>query len=213
MNLIAGCDHLCQFCWADVKHPGKASDCLSFATSPLGLKLEQPNSNIVKNGHTIIGDNAWVPRLWMTTPIPGHCITVNDDAYNFYHSQVRITIGHTFGIFVHRWGILRRPLSISMLKVPPFMMALIRLHNFCINSKCTATPTMLRLDEHRIRRMAATCCSTSETRRARGTEPATDVRLAQALLWSYWGLDIILLTCLIKGDQSFLPQRMSYQWR
>ena len=58
MNLMAGCDHLCRFHLADVKHPGKASYYLAFARSPLGLKLEQPNSNIVKNGHTIIGDNA-----------------------------------------------------------------------------------------------------------------------------------------------------------
>ncbi|KAL7474831.1 hypothetical protein ACHAW6_000783 [Cyclotella cf. meneghiniana] len=56
----------------------------------------------------------------MTTPIPGHCITVNDDAYNFYHSQVRITIECMFGNLVHRWGILRRPLSMFMLKVLSF---------------------------------------------------------------------------------------------
>jgi hypothetical protein len=179
MNLMAGCDHLCRFRWADIKHPGKASDYLAFATSSLGLKLEQPNNNIIKSGHTIIGDNAWVPRPWMAVPIPGHCITVNDDAYNFYHSQLRITIERTFGIFVHRWGVLRRPLSMSMLKVPPFVMALMRLHNFCINSKSTTTPSTLHLDEHRIRQMAATRGNTtsSATRGANGTRPATDVRL------------------------------------
>ena len=65
----------------------------------------------------------------------------------------------------------------SMLKVPPFVMAFMRLHNFCINSKCTATPTMLHLDEHRIRQMAATRGSTSATRRERGTQPVSDVRM------------------------------------
>jgi hypothetical protein len=29
------------------------------------------------------------------------------DAYNFYHSQVRINIECTFGRFVARWAILR----------------------------------------------------------------------------------------------------------
>ncbi|KAL7485200.1 hypothetical protein ACHAW6_010793 [Cyclotella cf. meneghiniana] len=115
MNLLAGSDHLCRFCLAD---------------------------------------------LDMVTPIPVHFITYNDDAYNFYYSQVWITIEHMFGIFVHRWGILRRPLLISMLKVPPFIMALMGLHNFCIDSKCTATPSSLDIDEHRIRQMVATCGNT-----------------------------------------------------
>lgn len=166
MNLMAGCDHLCRFRWADLKHPGKTSDYLAFATSPLGLKLEKDNNGIVKKGYTMAGDNAWVPREWMAVPIPGHCITAEDDAYNFYHSQVRITIERAFGIFVHRWGILRRPLSISMLKVPPLIMALMKLHNFCIDSKCGTTPSTYYLDERSIRRVAASRGKTSTTKNA-----------------------------------------------
>lgn len=159
---MAGSDHLCRFCCAYVKPPGNTSDYLAFTTSPLGLKLEQENKNIVKKGYTIVRDNTWVPRPWIATPIYGHCITVNDDACNFYYSQVWIMIEHMFGIFVHRWGILRMPLLISMLKVPPFVIALMRLCNSCINSKFRATLTTLDIDERRIRWMAATHGNTEQ---------------------------------------------------
>ena len=111
---------------------GLTSDYLAFATSDLGVQLEHNNTDIIKPGYTMVGDNAWVPRQWMATPIPGHWITGVNDAYNFYHSQVRFTIERAFGIFVHQWGTLSRPLSISILKVPPLVMCLMKLHNFCI---------------------------------------------------------------------------------
>jgi hypothetical protein len=160
MNLMAGCDHLCRFRWADLKHPGTTSDYLAFATSPLGLKLEHDNNGILKVGYTMVGDNAWVPREWMAVPIPGHCISEYDDAYNFYHSQVPITIERAFGIFVHRWGILRRPLSISL------VFALMKLHNYCIDSKRGTTPATFHLDERNIRRMASLRGSTETTTNA-----------------------------------------------
>lgn len=170
--LMAGCDHKCRFRWADIRHPGLTSDYLAFATSDLGLKLEHDNNDIMKPGYTMVGDNAWVPRLWMVTPIPGHCVSGTDDAYNFYHSQVRITIERAFGILVHRWGILRRPLSVSMLKVPPLVICLMKLHNYCINSKTMSTPCTLSHDERCINRMASTRGSTGMT-----TNNATAIRL------------------------------------
>ena len=168
MVLMAGCDSMCRFRWADIRHPGKASDYLAFATSDLGIKLEKDNNGIIKPGYTMIGDNAWVPRPWMATPIPGNEITATDDAYNFYHSQLRITIERCFGIFVHRWGVLRRPLSVSILKVPALIMCLMKLHNFCINNKSYCTPATLEVDEHRIRRVASTRGNTVTNRHASG---------------------------------------------
>ncbi|KAL7473994.1 hypothetical protein ACHAW6_000470 [Cyclotella cf. meneghiniana] len=101
MNLMAGCDHMRRFWWSDIRHPGLMLDYLAFATLDLGAELEHNNNNKMKPGYTMVGDNAWVPRPWMATPIPGHCITGTDDAYYFYHSWVRITIDRAIGIFVH----------------------------------------------------------------------------------------------------------------
>ena len=57
---MAGCDHSCKFRWADIRHPGVTSYYLAFSTSELGCKLEQEGNDILLQGNTLIGDNAWV---------------------------------------------------------------------------------------------------------------------------------------------------------
>ena len=78
MNLMAGCNYMCRFWWADIRHHGLTSDYFAFATLDLGVELEHDNNNIMKPGYTMVGNNAWVPRTWMATPIPGHCRTGTD---------------------------------------------------------------------------------------------------------------------------------------
>ncbi|KAL7474950.1 hypothetical protein ACHAW6_000890 [Cyclotella cf. meneghiniana] len=48
MVLMAGCDQMRLFCWADIFHPGKVYDYLSFAASGLGVNLER-NNNVQLN--------------------------------------------------------------------------------------------------------------------------------------------------------------------
>ena len=76
----------------------------------------------------------------MATPLKG-MRSGYEDAYNFYLSQLRITIERAFGIFVRRWSILHAPLVVPLPKVAPLVNALIRLHNFCIdeNDKAVAS--------------------------------------------------------------------------
>jgi hypothetical protein len=205
---MAGCDHKCRFRWADIRHPGLTSDYLAFATSDLGLKLEHDNNDIMKPGYTMVGDNAWVPRPWMATPISGHCVSGTDDAYNFYHSQVRITIERAFGILVHRWGILRRPLSVSMLKVPPLVICLMKLHNYCINSKTMSTPCTLSHDERCINRMASTRGSTVW----RQTTPLQYGWIVGESLWSSLVVATIFVTCLVR-DGPLWQRRIIFPWK
>ena len=101
-------------------------------------------------GHTISDDNAFCENMTMGTPLPGLNISAAEDAYNFYHSQVRITIERVFGILVHRWPILWRPLSMSILKVPAIVTCLMRLHNFCIDHDSHRTPGATYVDERAI---------------------------------------------------------------
>ncbi|KAL7506517.1 hypothetical protein ACHAXN_003787 [Cyclotella atomus] len=116
---MAGCDYNCKFRWADVKHPGSTSDYTAWITSKLD--------------YAIVGDGAFVESDTMAVPIPGKTLPQYQDAYNFYLSQVRITIERAFSIVVHRIGILRSPMSISMKKVPAIVMCLMRLHNYYID--------------------------------------------------------------------------------
>ena len=68
----------------------------------------------------------------MSVPLKG-LVGDYDDAYNFYISQLRITIERAFGVLVHRWSILWRPTTCPLAKVSPLVMCLCRLHNFCID--------------------------------------------------------------------------------
>jgi len=145
--LLAGCDHKARFRWADCSHPGIASDYTAWMTSDIAQKLRDPNQQIMAPGHTIVGDNAFVETNYMAIPIPGKNVTSEEDAYNFYLSQLRITIERAFGIMVHRFGILRAPLSMSIKKVPPLVMCLMRLHNYFIDTSGRCTSAGLEDDE------------------------------------------------------------------
>ena len=58
------------------------------------------------------------------------------DAYNFYHSQLRIRIECTFGMLTHRWAILRSaiPMNVTVQKTVALVLALAKLHNYCIDA-------------------------------------------------------------------------------
>ena len=46
----------------------------------------------------------------MVSPYKGAKVGIKDD-FNFFHSQVRITIERAFGMLVQRFGLLRRAMS------------------------------------------------------------------------------------------------------
>jgi len=97
------------------------------------MMLEEGTGTVViKPGFTLVGDNAYVKKPYVATPLKG-VRAGYEDGYNFYLSQLRITIERVFGMLVHRWSILRAPLTIPIPKVAPMMESLIRLHNYCIN--------------------------------------------------------------------------------
>ena len=174
--LLAICDDQCRIRWADITQPGKASDYLAFVTSELPAALEDARNNAgetgdspsdtvfgwrrkgysqvsVKPGYTLVGDNAFVRSHWMAVPFPGQ-VTSDKDNYNFFLSQLRITIERAFGILIHRWGILRRPLGCPVRKVGALTMALMRLHNFCIDNNGKNVPRTTTRDAARIQERA-----------------------------------------------------------
>lgn len=134
MNLQAICDHRLKFIWADIQWPGATSDYMAWVTSDLHHDMEDSSTNILLPGMTIIGDNAYVKKPYMAVPFKGRQ-DGHKDGYNFYLSQLRITIERCFGVFVHRWSVLRGPLAVPLKKVGPFVKCLMRLHNYCIDEK------------------------------------------------------------------------------
>ena len=113
-------------------NPASLNDYLVFTTSDIHSRLEQ--EGFLAPDVCIFGDNAYVNTSYMATPFKS-VRSGTKDAYNFYHSQVRINIECAFGMLVNRWAILRRalPAAMTMKKQTALVVTLCRLHNFCIN--------------------------------------------------------------------------------
>jgi DDE superfamily endonuclease len=134
LNMQATCDHNKKFLDIYLGHPASTSDYLSFSSSPLYCKLE--SKGFMKPGLCLFGDNAYVNTPYMATPYKS-VREGSKDAYNYFHSNCRITIECAFGMLVHRWGILCKPMStkLPISKVTSIVRALCRLHNFCIDER------------------------------------------------------------------------------
>ena len=142
LNFQGICDHRLKFIWVEMKWPGATSDFMAWVTSSLCRALEENAiTKLIIDGFTFVGDNAYVKKMYMATPLKG-MRSGYEDAYNFYLSQLRITIERAFGVFVHRWAILRAPLAIPLPKVAPLVESLVRLHNFCIDESDSVLPSI-----------------------------------------------------------------------
>ncbi|EJK74238.1 hypothetical protein THAOC_04094 [Thalassiosira oceanica] len=76
--------------------------------------------------YCLFGDNAYVQSPYMV--VPWRKVGAGaKDAYNFYQSQVRINIECAFGMLVHRWGMLRKPIpnNITVLRTTRLVLALL----------------------------------------------------------------------------------------
>ena len=60
-------------------------------------------------------------------------VTVEQDAFNYYHSSSRMSVEGTFGEYSQRWGVLWRPLRCSEVHATLLLSALAKLHNLCVD--------------------------------------------------------------------------------
>ena len=134
LNMQGTCDSEGRFLDVDLHHPASTSNFLTFATSTLYSKLE--SNGFLKPGLCIFGDLAYVNNRYFVTPFKS-VTSGPKDAFNFFHSQLRIKVECAFGMLVQRWGILRKalPASIGLKKIVSLVLCLCRLHNFCINKR------------------------------------------------------------------------------
>jgi hypothetical protein len=131
-----------------IRYPASTSDCLAFESSKLYNDLED---GLLAEGLCLFGDNAYLNSPFLATPYP-NVSGGYKDAYNFFHSQLRIRVECAFGMLVHRWGILRSaiPKGISVRKTTSLVCALAKLHNFCIEQTDTFILPVLPEDEFRL---------------------------------------------------------------
>jgi hypothetical protein len=131
LNMQATCASNLMFLDVEIKFPGAASDFYAFDESALKKKVE--TEGFLHPGLCLFGDNAHMNTLYMCIPWQ-NIGSGPKDAFNFFQSQVRINIKCAFGLLVHRWGILQKPIAmnITVQKTTSLVLGLCKLHNFCI---------------------------------------------------------------------------------
>ena len=132
LNCQAVCDVRGRILDISIVYPGSTSDCLAFEGMTLFHCLEE---GMLAPDLCLFGDNAYLNTPYMATPyaaVSGGTI----DAYNFYHSQLRIRIECAFGMLTHRWAILRSPIpmNVAVHKTVALVLALAKLHSYCIDA-------------------------------------------------------------------------------
>ena len=139
LNMQGVCDANCRFIAVTCKHVGSTNDAVAYVQGSLKELCESQRFPYHWNG-----DNAYTLSESMMVPFPGNNLSVSHPSrewFNFWHSQVRITIERTFGIFVQRWGILWQALQFDLPNCVKIVHACCRLHNFCINRRLPVIST------------------------------------------------------------------------
>ena len=152
LNMQAVCDAEGRFLDVEIGYPGSTSDFFAFEQSELKSLIER--DGFLRPGLCLFGDNAYVNSPYMCVPFRNVATIANSDefrakdGFNFFQSQVRINIECAFGILVHRFGLLRKPIpvNISVQKTTSLVLALCKLHNFCINQHDSDIPSASQAD-------------------------------------------------------------------
>ncbi|CAM9327338.1 unnamed protein product, partial [Discosporangium mesarthrocarpum] len=98
------------FTAACISCPGNTNERTAWNMSNVKSKVE-----MLPDRYYIIGDTGYPP---------------SDHAFNFFHSQARIPVDQAFDILVMTWGILWKPLRVSLHNTGRIVHACMRLHNF-----------------------------------------------------------------------------------
>jgi len=129
INMQGVCDSNLLFIAVTAKHVGSTFDGEAFETS----SLKDICTSVPFPFHWL-GDAAYTLSQWMMIPWPGtnlHTTSMEKESFNFWHSQLRITIERCFGVFIARWGIFWHPMKKDLKTVFTIIHACCRLHNFC----------------------------------------------------------------------------------
>jgi hypothetical protein len=131
INMQGVCDASCRFVGFSCNTPGSTSDYVAFRHANFyghWPKLPEP--------YMYLGDCAYPLAPFCLTPYVGTVLPESEDVFNFYHSQLRITVERAFGIFVNVFGIFHAPLAFKIANCCDVVEACVRLHNLRINEGC-----------------------------------------------------------------------------
>jgi DDE superfamily endonuclease len=131
INFQAACDEECRFTYAAMAGSGSANDRVAIKETKLYALMER-----MPKGFVVIGDAAYEPTERLIPLFYGakrH--DASYDNFNYYGSKLRIRIEMAFGMMVNKWPILEKPLKCDFRSIRVVLMAIVALHNFCINER------------------------------------------------------------------------------
>ena len=142
MNLQAVSDSRLRFIGASMTTPGSTNDLMAWNCSTV-----KHDVSVLPDPFHIVGDCAYINSKKLLTPFIGSNLPQHKDAFNFFLSQLRITVERAFGVFVGRWAILWKCQRANLKMVAKIVHACIKLHNFCIDEGAPFTPDELLLGQ------------------------------------------------------------------
>jgi len=132
VNVQAACDSRLRFLYFGVVAPGKTNDNVAFNRTGT---LKDIIANLPP-GLYFVGDAAYTLSEHLLIPCIGpQRANANNDAFNYYLSQLRIRIEMSFGRLTSKWCILRTKLQTNLENTSKILMACARLHNFVIDEE------------------------------------------------------------------------------
>jgi hypothetical protein len=131
MNLQAACDSNCMFTHFSFNCPGSANDLLAYRKSQMSVDFAT-----LPKPYWVAGDNAYPDGDHLLTPFPSAFPSSPEDSFNFYLSQLRITIERAFGILVTLFGILQSAIKTKIPFTVQIVQACMRVHNYRITAGC-----------------------------------------------------------------------------
>ena len=131
VNMQGVCDASCRFIGFSCNTSGSTSDFVAFKQSNCYTSWQE-----VPSPFFYVGDCAYPLSPHCLTPFVGTQLPTQDDVFNFYHSQLRITVERSFGIFVNVFRILHTPLQFSIRVTCDVVEACVLIHNYRINEGC-----------------------------------------------------------------------------
>ena len=131
VNIQAACDSNSHFSFIWIAGPGVMGDREALTQVSLGCLVEQ-----LPGMYCVIGDCAYTPTEHLVPIFRGANASLQrNENFNFFASQLRIRIEMAFGLMVKKWGIHARPLTIKLKNIKRLVVAIAKLHNFCINER------------------------------------------------------------------------------
>ena len=139
LNCQAICDANHRILWVSVMTVGSTHDSTALNVTQLGRDLRDPAHPLSKTDFFLLGDDAYrgpANRSHgnLITPFNKGC-SVEEDAFNYFHSRSRMSIECTFGSLVARWGILWRKVKCDLPHTTAMVECICRLHNVCLNQR------------------------------------------------------------------------------